>query len=187
MPRPPAHPLHSRDIAALAAELERFDALMRSSGSATATLTEWMRARAMRAQVDVVAHVRADQAADLPAGLAQRLKLTDAGSIAYRRVWLSCEGRVLSVAENWFVPERLTSVMRQQLAAGKIPFGNVIKPFTPVRRTLSSRKLWSPSDEQAAACSRLPTTLLHHHAIVSDRLGLPICEVSEIYTRNILR
>lgn len=99
--------------------------------------------------------------------------------ISYRRVRLYCGDRLLSVADNWFVPARLTAAMVAALDHSECPFGTVIAPFAPRRRTLSVDHLW---DGKGAA----PETVLRHHALVFTGEGVALAEVIEEYRREAL-
>lgn len=160
----------------------RFDALLRNSASATATLEDWVRARSGAEVGCITAHVRSVMPPDLCPALLRRLDVDTPALIAYRRVWLAHGRHVLSVAENWFVPDRLDPAMRAQLAKDSTPFGRVIESLAPMRETLKAQRLWNPSQGDG----KLPGALLHHHALVRLPGGAPVCEVSEVYTRNII-
>jgi hypothetical protein len=60
--------------------------------------------------------------------------------VAFRRVRLSCGGRTLSMAENWYLPARLTSEMNRRLETTDAPFGQVVSPLRFTRRTLSTQR-----------------------------------------------
>ncbi|MCH4152316.1 MAG: hypothetical protein LKF30_10280 [Sphingobium sp.] len=160
--------------------LDRFDARLRASGSATRTLEAWMAEHHGSGGVQLGAHVRALVASKADAAIMRRLGVEDWRAVRYRRVWLASGGRVLSVAENWYVPARLDSGMASQLADGRTPFGAVIAPLEPRRETLGAVRLWD------GVGGPPPAALLRHHALVHAGDGAPLCEVSEVYTRNIL-
>ena len=103
-----------------------------------------------------------------------RLGVGEDEPLGYRRVRLMCGAHVLSEAINWYVPARLTTAMNAQLDGGDTPFGRVILPLSPSRRTLSARLLW---DGQGAP----PATILRHRALVIDGQGRPLAEVIENY------
>lgn len=79
----------------------------------------------------------------LPASRETRLALgVDANTpLGYRRVLLSCGVHVLSEADNWYVPGRLTPQMNQTLDASDTPFGAVVKPLDFHRKTLKMEAL----------------------------------------------
>jgi len=163
--------------------LARFDALLRASSSATRMLEAWMAERHGVTQ-ELTAHIRAFSAPALDAAIMQRLRIQQWSEIRYRRVWLASKGRVLSVAENWYVPARLDDAMAERLDDGATPFGAVIAPLEPTRETLGVERLW---DGSGAVCAgAMPTAMLRHRALVCLADGTPLCEVSEIYTRNIV-
>ena len=97
-----------------------------------------------------------------------RLGVRDADKVGHRRVRLLCGARVLSEADNWFVPGRLTLDMRSALERTDTPFGLAIAPLVPRRRTL--------------ACERLDgDTVLKLHAVVLSVTGEALAEVVERY------
>lgn len=168
--------------------LERFDAALRNSGSATAVLAGWIAKRNGERRVDLSAHVRSNAPGALSPAMLERMEVDDPRRIAYRRVWLAYGGRVFSIAENWYAPERLSAGMNVQLANDALPFGKVVEPLKPTRDTLFSQWLWRPGDgdEGDTLPLRMPPTVLRHAALVRKQSGEPICEVNELYTRNIV-
>ena len=64
--------------------------------------------------------------------------------LRYRHVRLSCGGHVLSEADNWYRPSKLTPQMNQALDSTDIAFGRAIQALHFHRRTLSAELLWSP-------------------------------------------
>ena len=65
-------------------------------------------------------------------------------TIRYRRVRLICGGHVLSEADNWYVPARLTLEMNRVLDTTDTAFGRAMQSLNFRRRTLSAKLLWSP-------------------------------------------
>lgn len=166
-----------------AAELDRFDAGLRASGSATAFLEQWMTARMGEAVPGAAVRVRlrAAPGRQTAPDAAARLGLAPETELAYRSVWLVRGGRILSGAENWYVPERLSPAMNRRLAEGCVPFGRVVRPLAPARETFAVDRLW---DGRGAA---VPPRLTRHRALMRDAEGRPLCVVSETYMRSILR
>lgn len=173
---------HTVPVSPSRAALDRFDAELRASGSATLLLERWLAERGgvREGEAKVTARVRALDAPSVDEAIVHRLNILKRSEIRYRRVWLESGGRVLSVAENWYVPKRLGEDMAARLFDGDSPFGAVIAPLAPTRETLEVERLW---DGRGQA---LPSAVLRHHALVRGQDGTPLCEVSEIYTRNIL-
>lgn len=122
-----------------------------------------------------------DRGASAPASAETRARLgvSDDAVLGYRRVRLLCGDRLLSEAQNWFVPARLAPTMRAELDAGTRPYGAVIAALAPVRRNLATERLW---DGQGAP----PPAVLRHRAIVLSGAGVPLAEVIETYQRGAL-
>jgi chorismate-pyruvate lyase len=114
-----------------------------------------------------------------PATPEQRAHL-DVGTtepVVYRRVALRCGAVSLSIAENWYVPARLTPAMNAALA-GDAPFGAVIRPLAPSRRTLG---IATQHDDASVA-----PYVVRQRAVVLDGQGHPLAEVVENYTPVLL-
>ena len=121
--------------------VQALEAEILSSPSATQALT----ARCARLHLAEPPTIRAlrDHGVDQPAGpdIRRLLKVGAGEPVRYRRVRLSCGSRVLSDADNWYVPARLTSDMNATLDGTDTPFGTVVKPLNFQRRTLKSGAL----------------------------------------------
>lgn len=115
----------------------------------------------------------------------------------YRRVQLRCGTRVLSEADNWYVPSRLTPEMNATLEATETPFGKAVATLEPYRRTFAVTLLWSPlpagweraSDRLPAASGQalaIPEALFEHRAVLYTREHKPFSEVHEVYQRQLL-
>jgi hypothetical protein len=72
--------------------------------------------------------------------------------------------------------------MNLSLDGTEAPFGRVVHTLFPKRRNLRLLRLW-PRDAGVPGPSDLVFAI---EAILSDRSGRPICEVSETYTGAIL-
>jgi hypothetical protein len=110
---------------------------------------------------------------------------------------LRCGERVLSEADNWYVPARLTTEMNRLLDTTETPFGRAVQRLAPYRRTLEVRMLWAPLPEgwerqprQAAAAASvplaIPDALFEHRAVLYTRDHTPFSEVHEVYQRDLL-
>ena len=169
-----------------------------ASRSATATLEKWCRDHALATEPRVVAEVVAGEPRAPGAEQRQRLGADSAEVVGYRRVRLRCGGHVLSEAENWYLPGRLTPEMNRLLETSDTPFGRVVAPLEPYRRTFAARLLWSPlpegwerSMETVPPCRSsgplaIPGTLFEHRALVLGRDNRPIAEVHEVYQGALL-
>lgn len=58
-------------------------------------------------------------------------------AIQYRRVELDCGSEVMSRADNWYLPARLTPGMNQTLLTTQTPFGTAVRAMGFHRRVLS--------------------------------------------------
>jgi hypothetical protein len=103
---------------------------------------------------------------------------------------------VLSEADNWYVPSRLSPEMNRTLETTNISFGRVVLPLHFRRRTLSAELLWkplpdgwetgaSPPHDQGGTL-QIPDQLLQHRAVLTLPDGTPFSEVVETYTREVL-
>jgi hypothetical protein len=177
--------------------IQTLNAEILASRSATSSLEQWCQAHHLAAKPVIVAR-RIDPLPE-PASPAQRAAL-EVGAhdlLRYRRVELSCGDHVLSIADNWYVPGRLTAGMNRQLEGTQTPFGIVVQPLHPHRETLEVKLLWSPlpegweSNGAGALAPRgahldLPAALFEHRAILYTAQHQPIAEVHEIYQRDLL-
>ncbi|HVG24901.1 MAG TPA: hypothetical protein VND45_12150, partial [Thermoanaerobaculia bacterium] len=122
----------------------------------------------------------------------RRLRVGDAAAVKYRRVRLQCGAHVLSEADNWYVPARLTPRMNELLETTDIPFGKVVRELTPYRRTYEARLLWSPLPQgwelrgRSAVDARrgmlvIPKEVLVHTAVLYTPDHQPFSEVVETY------
>jgi hypothetical protein len=117
----------------------------------------------------------------------------------YRHVKLMCGTVLLSEADNWYLPGRLTPEMNRQLDGSDTPFGRVVQALHFQRHTISAQLLWWPLPEgwemssaavAAAARSggelRMPAAVLQHRALLTLPDGTPFSEVIETYSGNVL-
>lgn len=176
--------------------LQSLNADLLSHDSATLTLERWCATHRLATPATVVAdRVRN---ADQPPTAAVRT-LLGAGEtepVKYRRVRLRCGDRVLSEADNWYVPARLTAAMNEALDSSDIPFGKAVQALNYRRRTLSAQLLWAPLPEgwemSAAARSsgrsalQVPPQVLQHKAVLTLPDGTPFSHVVETYTSEVL-
>lgn len=176
------------------AQVQGLNAELLSRDSATATLQRWCdlhgggaRIIARRPTVDAK-----------PAGDAERrdLRVGPGEPVAYRRVELACGDRVLSEADNWYLPARLTPEMNTTLNTTQTPFGVVVRPLDFRRRTLSATPLFQPlpagweddkpAPDRSGAVMTVPRQILQHRAVLSTPDGAPFSLVVETYTDQIL-
>ncbi len=176
--------------------IESLNADLLSHDSATATLERWCADHKLAEPALIVAErVRG---VEKPAGAEVRAAL-DVGPdqpLGYRRVRLKCGDHVLSDADNWYVPSRLTPEMNRVLDTTDTPFGKAVAALHFHRHTLSAEFLWSPLPkgwEMGAALPgggggalAVPDHVLEHRAVLSLPDGQPFSEVVETYTGEVL-
>lgn len=124
--------------------IQGLNADLLASRSATLTLEAWCRTHRLADPPTVVAHL--DRTVDKPATAEQRrrLEVADDEPVRFRRVRLYCGDKLLSEADNWYVPGRLTVGMNQILDSTDTPFGKAVLELGPTRQTFAAKMLWSP-------------------------------------------
>jgi chorismate-pyruvate lyase len=176
--------------------LQTLNADLLSHDSATSTLEHWCDAHRLASPPRIVAVRVPDM--DKPPSPEQRRELgvTATDLVRYRRVKLLCGAVLLSEADNWYVPSRLTPEMNKLLDTTDLPFGRVVQALHFQRHTLSSALLWHPLPEgwemkaaltsDGAATPSMPPHLLEHRAVLTLSDGTPFSEVVESYTDHVL-
>ena len=166
--------------------LQRLNADLLSHPSATLTLDRWCRIHGLASPARVAAEPVHD--AYLPPTAAQRQLLAVAPDtpVIHRRVRLRCGGYVLSEADNWYVPSRLTPAMNHQLETSDIAFGRAVQDLHFRRHTLAVRLLWHPGTSDGGGEMHIPARVLQHQAVLVLPDGTPFSEVIETYTGAVL-
>lgn len=178
------------------AMLQSLNADLLSHPSATLTLERWCGTHHLATDAKVVARVVKGANKPLPDGAREQLGIGADESVRYRQVQLVCGGLVLSEADNWYVPARLTEAMNRELDDSDTPFGKVVQALHFRRQTLAAELLWSPLpagwDAGAplpAATHRaldIPAHVLQHRAVLVSADNRPFSLVVESYTSNVL-
>jgi hypothetical protein len=158
--------------------LEQVEAVLRRHDSATLALEEWCALRGLADPARVTARtitqtlkIESDAAA---IAIRARLGVAPDATVAMRHVQLSCGATVLSVAWNWFVPDRLTPDMQDALRLSDAPFGKVVAPLHFRRRPLST--VAGPADDCPA------DTISTHRAMLVLPDERPLAYLVECYT-----
>ena len=110
----------------------------------------------------------------VPDDVLPALALDPDETVHYRQVRLMRGMLPLATAENWFVPQRLTATMNEALSGSDIPFGRVIAPLQPSRRTL------------AAHLQPRPDIILDHVAVIISKNGTVLAFVKESYFADLV-
>lgn len=175
--------------------VQSLNADLLANASATLTLDRWCASHDLApAGSKIIANrVRgADKPAD--AAIREMLGVSADEPVMYRRVRLSCGDRVLSEADNWYVPALLTPAMNTELETTDTAFGRVVRPLNFSRNTLSAKMLWQPlpvgwemakqAAEVPSAPSKLPVPpfLFEHRAVLKLPDGRPFSALVETYT-----
>lgn len=168
------------------AEVATLDAAILGSRSATLTLEQWCADHRLAAPALIVAERLSGQAKPADAEQRRRLAVSDDEPIRHRRVRLKCGDKVLSEADNWYVPSRLTPEMNRALDETDTPFGKVVAPLKPYRITFEAKAPWAPRADEAGPRLAVPSALFEHRALLRTADHLPFSEVDEIYRPGIL-
>jgi len=148
-----------------------------ASPSATATLRQWCAEHGVADPIIRAEVIRTPPPQPATAAQRRELQVDAREPLGYRRVRLGCAGHVLSEAQNWYVPSRLTPEMNTALIGTDTPFGTVVAPLHISRRNLAVELLWRHGAQP-------PARLFRHRALVLDADQRPIAEVIETYQRE---
>lgn len=168
-----------------AALVHSLNARLLRNPSATLTLDQWCADHHLAPEGSKIVAERV-RGEDRPADSAVRrlLRVGPEQPVAYRRVRLRCGERVLSEADNWYVPALLTPEMNRTLDTTDTSFGRVVAPLGFRRETLSATlPAGTPSAQRSATPSRY---LLQHRAVLLLPDGRPFSALVESYTPEIL-
>ena len=180
--------------------LQTLNAELLTADSATLTLDRWCDTHKLATPARVVAE-RVSGPDEAPTTEQRELLRINASEpVRFRRVRLKCGDHVLSEAENWYVPSRLTPDMNRTLDTTDTAFGRVVKPLNFRRRTLDAKLLWSPlpkdwemhaandnaPPEASSGTLEIPHHVLQHRAVLTLPDGTPISQVIETYTGDVL-
>jgi hypothetical protein len=175
--------------------IESLNADLLAHDSATLTIERWCADHRLADPARIIAERVRD--ADKPPGVEVRkaLDVKPDEPLGYRRVRLKCGDHVLSEADNWYVPARLTPEMNHALETTDTPFGKAVAPLHFRRHTISANLLWRPLPEgwemgaasapKEAGALTIPDHVLEHRAVLSTLDGEPFSEVVETYTAEV--
>lgn len=177
------------------ARLESLNGELLSNPSATATLQKFCDRHGARPGLKVKAVRLPGPEKSADADVRRDLTVGPGAAVRYRRVALTCGDTVLSEADNWYRPDRLTPEMNRLLEETETPFGVAAAPLAYRRVTLSAELLYRPlpegwedqPPEVNAAPLDLPEEILRHRAVLIGRDGAPISLVVETYSSNLLQ
>jgi hypothetical protein len=179
------------------AVLQTLNAELLSHDSATLTLDHWCAEHGIAQPATVVAERVRGADKPVTSEIRVALKAEPDAPVAYRRVRLRCGEHVLSEADNWYVPGRLTADMNHALDTSDIAFGRAVQALHFSRHTLSATLLWRPLPEgwemtglpgmpRGPAPLVIPDHVLEHRAVLTTPDGTPFSLVVEDYTSAVL-
>jgi hypothetical protein len=175
--------------------LQSLNAELLSHDSATETLQRWCARLQLTEPANITAEPIAPPDGAVDAQVRALLQAGPAEAIRHRRVFLRCGDHVLSQADNWYRPARLSADMNRQLGTSDAPFGAVVRPLRFHRRTLQARLLFEPLAEgwerrpppsPAPGILPIPAAVLEHEALLETPDGVPFSLVRETYTNEVL-
>lgn len=176
--------------------LETLNASLLASHSATSTLDEWCAAHKLASDPTIRANLVTGLDKPVSDEQRERLQLGPTELVKYRRVELACGEHVLSEADNWYVPSRLSLEINKVLETSDTPFGRAVLGMKPIRETFAVEIFWkpladgwemsSPPTDRPEAALSIPWRLFQHRALVYSADRKPFSEVNETYTSEIL-
>ncbi|MDQ1185993.1 hypothetical protein [Agrobacterium larrymoorei] len=166
-----------------------------SQDSATLTLEHWCADHKL-AEPAKISAIRLKDTKTAPDEVRRQLNVSGSDPLGYRHVLLKCGDLVLSEADNWYVPDRLTTDMNQTLDTTDTPFGKAVLPLHFQRHTVSSQLIWQPLPEHwemgqvitpgHSTALDVPETLITNEAVLTKPDGTPISFVIENYKSALL-
>jgi hypothetical protein len=108
--------------------IESLNADLLAHDSATLTIERWCADHRLADPARIVAERVSDAAKPASAEVREALDVKPGEPLGYRRVRLKCGDHVLSEADNWYVPARLTPEMNHALPPSHIVRGLIVAP-----------------------------------------------------------
>jgi chorismate-pyruvate lyase len=172
--------------------VETLNATLLAAHSATFTLDAWCADHKLGSETKIRARLVRDVDKPVTAEQRQHLQVSDDEPVKFRHLELACGNRVLSEADNWYVPSRLTAEMNRLLETTDTPFGRAVADLKPSRQTFAVEILWkplpdgwegrSPGADHPERALDIPHRLFAHRALLFTPERKPISEVEETYT-----
>lgn len=174
--------------------VETLNATLLAARSATFTLDQWCADHKLAGETRIRARLVRGIDKPISAEQRDRLQIDENEPVKFRHVELTCGARILSEADNWYVPSRLTAEMNRLLETTDTPFGRAVADLKPFRRTFAVEVHWKPLEDgwemrrpPADHPERelaIPPKLFEHRALLLTPDLKPISEVDENYTRE---
>jgi hypothetical protein len=193
---PPAWPDTFLSRVEVLALLETLNANLLAARSATFTLEKWCADHKLAGETKIRAQLVIGVDKPISVQQRQRLQIDKDEPIKFRHVQLMCGERILSEADNWYVPARMTVEMNLKLETTDTPFGRAVADLKPTRQTFAVELFWkpledgwelrSPQADRPQEILAIPPNLFEHRALVLTSELKPFSEVREVYTRELL-
>jgi hypothetical protein len=167
-------PARAKDFSPIPERTAQLQADLQGPHSATEVLTQWCGDLGFAAPPLVKALVVHGADKKPSRDVRALLQAKDNLSIRYRRVRLACGGHVLSEADNWYRPDKLTPGMNRELDTTDTSFGAVVRPLNFHRKTL------------AIEAADQPHSVLQVRALLLTGAGVPFSLVVEDYSRELV-
>ena len=176
--------------------IQTLNADLLSHDSATLTLDRWCAAHGLATPPIITAQRVREGETPADDQVRHLLSVGASEPIRHRHVRLICGGHVLSEADNFYLPARLTPEMNRVLDTSDTAFGRAVAALRFRRVTLSAELLWRPLPDgwemgdalPAAASGQLavPAGVLRHRALLLLTDGTPFSALVETYTGEVL-
>ena len=176
--------------------VQTLNASILGARSATFTLDAWCADHKLAADPKMRARLVAGFERPLSSEGRKRLGIGPDEPVKYRHVELMCGDLILSEADNWYVPSRLTPEMNRLLETTDMPFGRVVAELEPMRQTIAVSLRWKPladgwelraqPADRPGATLAIPAVVFEHRALLLRGDRTPFCEVEEHYTGHVL-
>ena len=166
--------------------LDKLQQTLSGEPSATLVLARWCADYHLAPDPKIIAQRVEGAPKTAPESVRRNLQLKAGEALGYRRVQLFCGTLILSDADNWYVPDRLTPEMNGLLDHTDTPFGLAVRSLHFRRQTISSERLWAPLSQTGETRLVIPEHVLRNVGLLTTPDGRPISQVIESYTGAVL-
>jgi chorismate-pyruvate lyase len=193
---PPLWPDNAVSRLEALASIETLNAELLSHDSATLTLERWCGAHGLATPTVVTAQRVREAESPADDHVRELLQASVSEPVRHRHVRLVCGTHILSEADNYYLPSRLTAEMNRVLDSSDTAFGRAVLDLKFRRVTLSADLLWRPLPPDWETATALPPAgpgvlampreVLRHRALLVLPDGTPFSALVETYTSEIL-
>ncbi|WP_162562921.1 hypothetical protein [Microvirga tunisiensis] len=166
--------------------IQDLSARLSAGATATETLLAWCEEHGLsQGPITAACHQR-QVLSVVPDNVSTALAPVTGETVHFRQVRIMRGPLPLATAENWFVPQRLAAGMNEDLQTTDVPFGTVVAPLHPSRRTLTVHveplaidPCEDPSWLSTSAHQSQPAVILEHTAVICSGTGTALALVTE--------